>query len=232
MPSTRSSLSQTRSRASKVQRLPLKKRKVSTKRLSMPKTDLSTMGNIIDRKNGNPNPAELKDAPTTDVAQSSTSTQASDTVENALDRAHDDDSEVETSTEQSQKFVAGQQTACYLVPGYFHKTTVMYTSEEHHMYTKNKYNDKLDVCYWKCQDCAARIRTTGNPKNLVLNQRTVCWFTDSYKGHSGHAAEVIKSRKNSKLETVKDGVVAAVPSTSSKTSVGREVFDRLISPEE
>lgn len=282
MPSTRSSLPQTQSRASNVRILSIEKKKRSMKRLSLPST--ISMQNVTDQNNNNgdenssidlldgsadaadavatgdsstqPNNSSVQlivsmdtmentdenssivllDASAAAVAtatEAGSSTQPNssiDTMENGLERSHNDDSTIAASTEQSSlKFVGDQQTPCY-----FHKSVLLYTSEEHHLYTKNSYKASVDTCYWVCQDkgCKVRIRTKGDPKKLKLDEPTVCWFQNPYVGHNGHATKEIKSKKQSKMEAVKSEVDVVEPSTSSKTSVAREVFNKLISPEE
>lgn len=130
------------------------------------------------------------------------------------------------------KFVAGQEVPCHLTPGHFDGSKLLYTSTEHHLYKKNKYVKKQDICYWVCQDCKARVRTKGDPKNLQLFEPTVCCFTETYSGHINHSTKELTVKKLQKKQQLKDAVGAAEPSTSTKTSVAREQFNKLVSPEE
>lgn len=137
-------------------------------------------------------------------------------------------------TESTSKFVAGQKTpCCYLTPGYFRNTKIMYTSEEHHLYSKDDYTESNDTCYWVCQNkgCKARIKTKGNPKNLSLFDPMDCWFTDLYEGHV-HPTKEQKSKKQAKYEVLKVQIDTTEPSASSKTSVAREIFDKMVSSQE
>lgn len=130
-------------------------------------------------------------------------------------------------------FVAGQKTRSYLTPGYFKGKSNMYTSEEHHLYTRNDYTESTDWTYWVCQTkgCKARIKTKGKSTDLNLNEEIDCWFTDSYDGHK-HPTKELKKAKQAKYEQLKVAVDEALPSSSTKTSVAREAFDKNVSPEE
>lgn len=90
--------------------------------------------------------------------------------------------------------VSGQVEPCVMTPGFFLGSKLLYTTNEHHLYRKNKYNANSDVCFWDCQNCNARVKTKGNPK---MADPIVCVFAESYNGHE-HPTQEVKKQKLAK----------------------------------